>query len=481
MLIAVDHLEQREAADLLVLPFFQGSKEAISVEPVKEFTLLFEHAIKAGDFLGKEGELTLVYPEKEAKEKRILALGLGEKNKLTPERCRRAYALMVKICQKKKYSRVNLSIPKALSSFSEAICEGVLLTNYGFFQFKKKKDILLQKICFIGLRQGSLKRTQAIIDAVSLTKDLVNGNADEVTADALVKTAGELCKKQKVIKKRILRKKELEKEKMGLLLAVNRGAVQEAALIILEYRGNPKSKECTAVLGKGIIYDTGGLHLKQTGMETMKSDMAGGAAVFGVLQAAATLKLKVNLVGVIATAENAIGPMSFKAGDVYTSHSGKTVEIADTDAEGRLVLADALSYLQEHFRPTRIIDLATLTGGIVIALGEEMSGLFSNDDTLANHLIKAGEKTFERLWRMPLLPELKELLKSNIADIKNHSGNRKASSAVAAIFLDQFIKDISWAHLDIAGTAYLSEPKYYHTTHATGVGVRLLIEFLSKK
>ncbi len=212
-------------------------------------------------------------------------------------------------------------------------------------------------------------------------------------------------------------------------------------------------------------------------METMKCDMAGAASVLGTMRAAATLKLKVNLVGVIASTENAIGPNSYKPGDVYTSMSGKTVEISNTDAEGRLVLADALTYVQQTFSPTRMIDLATLTGGIVIALGEEATGLFSNNDKLAEALIESGEKTFERLWRFPLYPEYKEQLKSTIADIKN-SGGRKASSITAAMFLEQFVKNVPWAHLDIAGTAYLSELKPYHPTYATGVGVRLLIEFL---
>jgi leucyl aminopeptidase len=232
-------------------------------------------------------------------------------------------------------------------------------------------------------------------------------------------------------------------------------------------------------VGKGITFDTGGLNLKVgVGIETMKSDMAGAAAVLGVLKAASELKLKRNIIGVIATAENAIGPSSIKPGDVVRGHCGLSVEINDTDAEGRLVLADALSYLQKHYRPSRIIDLATLTGGVVIALGEEASGLFSNDDGLCHSLMAAGSRTFERVWRLPLYPEYKEALKSGIADMRN-AGGRKASACKGAIFLQQFVeRSIPWAHLDIAGTAFLSEPKGYHTTAATGVGVRLLIDFL---
>ena len=318
-----------------------------------------------------------------------------------------------------------------------------------------------------------------MIDAVSLARDLVNGNADDVNVDAFKKMARDFEKKHASIKVTILDKKALEKEKMGLILAVGKAATTEPAVIILEYKGDPRSKEKTAIVGKGVTYDTGGLNIKVagSGMETMKCDMAGAAAVMGIIQAAAALKLKVNLIGALAIAENAIGPSSYKPGDVFRGRTGKTVEITNTDAEGRLVLADTISYVEDHYQPTRLIDFATLTGGVVIALGEEATGLFSNDDKLAHALEKAGERTHERLWRLPLYPEYKEYLKSSIADIKN-SGSRKASSPSGATFIHAFVKSTSWAHLDIAGTAYLSDLKPCHPTAATGVGVRLFIDFL---
>jgi leucyl aminopeptidase len=216
-------------------------------------------------------------------------------------------------------------------------------------------------------------------------------------------------------------------------------------------------------------------------METMKADMAGAAAVLGTLHAIAALKMPLNLCGVIASTENAIGPLSYKPGDVYLSHAGKSVEISNTDAEGRLILADALSYTQKKLKPTTMIDLATLTGGVVVALGDEATGLFSNDEKLSEELIQAGEETRERLWRLPLYPEYGEQLKSTIADLKN-SGGRKASPITGAFFLKEFIEKIPWAHLDIAGTAYLTEgAKSYQPSHATGVGVRLLVRYLENK
>ena len=436
----------------------------------------------------KKGETLLLYREG-GKEKRVLLLGLGEGSSLTLEGLRKSYASAIKAVKGKRLKTLNILFPISThlerSLLCKAAMEGAMLCSYSFTAFKSvdaKKDVPIEKICFCGLSNAEkslLERTEVLIRAVNLTRDLVNGNADDIHVDALIKQATQLGKKFPKIKSTVLDQKRLEKEKMGLMLAVGRGAVRPPALVLLEYRGDPKAKEMTAVVGKGITYDTGGLNLKPTGgMETMKCDMAGAGAVLGIIQAAAELGLKKNLLGVLAIAENAIGPMSYKPGDVYISHSGKSVEISNTDAEGRLVLADALSYIQENYSLTRVIDLATLTGGVVVAIGEESTGLFCNQEGLAKDLESAGERTFDRVWRLPLYPEYKDLLKSGIADIKNASTVRKASPCTAAVFLQEFIKDLPWAHLDIAGTAYLSDPKSYHTTPATGAGVRLLIDYL---
>lgn len=265
---------------------------------------------------------------------------------------------------------------------------------------------------------------------------------------------------------------------MGLLLAVGRGSDKEPLLTMLTYTGNPKSREHTILIGKGVTYDTGGLNVKPTGsMESMKCDMAGAATVLGVLATVAALGLKLNVTALVPATENAIGSKSFKPGDVYVSHNGKSIEIGNTDAEGRLILADALSYAVKHLKPTRMIDLATLTGAMDVALGSEATGLFSNDDKLAEQLHKAGESTFERVWRMPLFPEYRDQLRSDIADLKN-IGTRSGGSITAAYFLKEFVDDIPWAHLDIASTAYLNESKRYHPKFGTGIGVRLITELL---
>jgi leucyl aminopeptidase len=485
--------QKRKRADMLVLPFWEGKKGGEVAFTQRGLASFVSQPLETGDFKGKEGETQALYLSRQP-EKRVLLVGLGKEKDVSLETLRRSYATVTKVCRRKKIRSLNLLLPdssiekKALVS---AVSEGLMLANYAFNLYKKpakesEQETFLETVNFIGADKEAheqIKKTLQLSEAVFFTRDLVNGNADQVNAQLLSKKAKEISKDYPKVKTTVLGNKELEKEKMGLLLAVNRGSDQDAALVIMEYRGDPGSKDLTAILGKGISFDTGGLNLKGTGnIETMKGDMAGSAAILGTIRAAASLGIKRNILGVIACAENAIGPKSYKPGDVYISHAGKSVEISNTDAEGRLVLADALSYLQKKYPVSRIIDLATLTGAIVVTLGEEVSGLFCNHDRLAKQLMEAGERTFERLWRLPLYPEYQDALKSPIADMKN-SGGRKGGSITAALFLKSFIQnDLPWAHLDIAGTALLSELKRpYHPSHATGVGVRLLIDFFSSE
>ncbi len=483
--------KERKSADVIVVPVWQDTKKPKLACDGKEFEPLCKFPLEEGDFRGKEGETLLLYRAK-GKEKRVLLLGLGNKKPCLPETLRRSYAAAVKAIRGKRMLSASFLLPDTELMGRDMVCnaviEGVLLTNYAFDQLKgdaskEENHSLLKTVCFCGLAKGEeelLKKTATVVESVNFVRDLVNSNADDKRVDAFKKIAKEFEKEYSHVKTTVLDKKALEKEKMGLMLAVGRGASVDPALILLEYNGDPKSKEKIAIVGKGIIYDTGGLNIKVSGMETMKCDMAGAAVALGIIQAAAKLKLKVNLVSALALAENAIGPDSYKPGDVYRSRSGKTVEITNTDAEGRLVLGDAVSYVEDHYSPVQMIDFATLTGGIVVALGEEATGLFSNDETLAHAIERAGDRTQERVWRLPLYPEYKEYLKSPIADLKN-SGPRKASSASGAMFIQQFIKSVPWAHLDIAGTAYLSENRTYHPTLATGVGIRLLVDFLEHR
>ena len=478
---------KRTQADLIVVPFFQGKKGAQSLVNLPDLKEAIDPVLKAGDFEGKEGATLLSYL-KGQKEKRLLFLGLGEEKNCHLETLRRSFGAAMKRCHNKKWPHINVVVPPIKKwdkqEVVRAICEGMGLASYLFEEWKSKENrrpYYVKKITLIGVKDSKiLQKTSGILSGVHLARDLINRNALDITPQTLVMQAKSLARRFTSVKTTALNKKQMEKEKLGLLLAVSNGSSVDPALIMVEYRGAPRSKELTMVVGKGITFDTGGLNLKPTKfIEDMRADMSGGAAALGIIQAAASIKLKANIVVIVPASENAIGSRSYKPGDVYRSYQGKTVEITNTDAEGRLVLADALAYGQKKYAPTRIIDLATLTGAIVIALGTERAGLFSNNDKFAKLCEQAGEKTGERVWRMPLDPEYKSLLRSSIADIMNAATKRVAGSVTAALFLQEFVvKKTPWIHLDIAGTAFLDSPQDYHLTLATGAGVRLVIELL---
>jgi len=477
-LAVISSLSKRKGADALILPFFLKGKAPFAE---KSLLSLYQKLLKVGDFTGKKGEVLTHYPEKGV-DKRLILIGLGAEKELTAEVLRRSYASGLNLV-KEKVKTLNVVLPTTKELPKEevmtAAAEGLLLCAYTFDRNRSEKDKTPSQAVFVGGDSKVIKKVEKICEAVSLTRTLVIRNADEITPTYLGKVAKEIAKKSPSATAKVLGKAQIKKEKLGLLEAVSRGADQDPALILLEYRGNPKSKEVTALVGKGVTYDTGGLNLKPTGgIETMRDDMGGAAAVLGTLQAAISLKLKVNVIGVVGSTENAIGSKSYKPGDVYQSHKGIKVEVSNTDAEGRLVLADALSYVQKHYAPKQIVDIATLTGGAVVSLGEEVSALMCNQPSLAKKLIEAGEKTYERLWELPLHEEYKKILESKVADIKN-SGVRKASAIQGGIFLERFIDPkVAWGHVDIAGTAFPDSRKPYHPVQATGVGVRLLTAFL---
>ena len=487
MKFLISTLDQRKTSDLLVIPLYKSQNVEWPLG-IDEKKMGIDAPIKMGDFKGKEGETSLQYVSRGI-EPRVLLLGLGDLDSVTVESLRRSFGAALKIAGQKHFGSLNILVPKVPALSDEEVlrglAEGCLLTNYCFYGLKSqtKQECLptqVKKVTLLTSSKNALKvieKTLIICEGVYLARDLVNGNADDITPAYLASLAVNLSNQFPKIKTTCFDKKQLEKEKFGLILAVSRGSSHDPVLIVSEYKGNPKDKKSIILMGKGVTYDTGGLNLKPTGsMETMKCDMGGAAVVLGVLQVAAALGLKHNITVVIPAVENSISATSYKPGDVYKSYSGKTVEIGNTDAEGRLILADALSYAVKHLNPKEIIDVATLTGAIEIALGSECAGLFCNSDALADALLRAGSVTYERIWRMPIFEEYRDLLKSEIADIRNHGG-RAGGAITAALFLKEFVPPaIPWAHLDIAGTAFFNEKKRYHPKSATGIGVRLLIE-----
>lgn len=480
-------LSERPKADLLILPCFATKKGASPVAKLPDIEKALPPLLEMGDFTGKRGATQLLYIEGAA-EKRLLLLGLGEEESCSLESLRKGVSSAIKRCRGKQWASVHFILPTSSSLaphlILRACAEATLLTSYLFDEWKSEEHqepFSLKTVTFFGVEDKKvLKKVSGISTGVRLARTLMNRNALDVTPQTLAEEGRALATAFSTVTTTIFDKKRLEEEKMNLLLAVGSGSAVDPALVIMEYKGDPSSKERTMVVGKGVTFDTGGLNLKPTNfIEDMRADMGGAAAVLGLIQAAATIHLKANIVALIPTTENAIGSRSYKPGDVYRSYLGTTVEITNTDAEGRLILADALAYGEKHFQPSRIIDLATLTGAIVVALGDLRTGLFSNNDVLAKQIESAGELSGERVWRFPLDPEYKELLKSEIADIKNAGGKRMAGSITAAVFLQQFIQPKTpWVHLDIAGTAFLDNTRDYHLSQATGVGVRLLIDLL---
>jgi leucyl aminopeptidase len=434
------------------------------------------------DFLGKSGETTVRYD----KSSTIIYCGLGEKTSFTASDLRIASAKGSQRAIELKRDKISLLIPKISNGIeiSKAVIEGVILGSYKFSTYKSEKPFQISQIELIDseLNASSVKTITSVCESVLYARNLVNENASLITPEYLANETRSLSSIEG-FKVHILDEKDLRKQNLNLISLVGQASTTPPRLAVIEYNGNSRSKEKTAIVGKGVTFDSGGQNHKPTGsIETMRTDMAGAAAVLGVMKSLAVLRPKINVLGVIPAAHNAIGGNAYFPGDIYSSYSGKTVEIWSTDAEGRLILADAISYCQDKFKPTCIIDLATLTGGVLYALGDFVAALFSNDDKLANDLFIAGERTGERMWRLPLYKEYCESVKGEMGDLRNVSKLKKgyASSITGAAFIKEFVNNNTpWAHLDIAGTAYNEGQSHGEVPmYATGFGVRLLLDYL---
>lgn len=433
------------------------------------------------DFAGDAGETTVRYDGDGA----TIHCGLGERKSCAPAVVRAAAAKGIQQALAMKRDAVSLLLAECGDCLGEAgsraAVEGALLGAYRFTKYKSEKPRALASVECVGggLGPALARRIETVCDAVAYARDLVNENASVMTPEGLAREARARGGKLRVS---VLDEKQIAKQGLGLLEAVGRGSPYPPRLITIDYRGARASKDVTVIVGKGITFDSGGQNLKPTGhIETMRMDMAGAAAVLGVMKAIAAIGPAINVVGCCAAAHNAIGKNAYFPGDIYTSLAGKTVEICSTDAEGRLVLADAITYCLKKFRPSRIIDCATLTGGILLALGDLVAGLFSNDDRLADGLFTSGENSGERLWRFPLYQEYRDSVKGELADLRNTSKFKKgyAGSITGAAFIQEFVGETPWAHLDIAGTAFNEGGARGETPQfGTGFGVRLLVDFL---
>lgn len=419
-----------------------------------------------------------------------LKVSVGPAAAVTPEILRRAGGTTARWLVDHHVDRAVLDTSEidALSDQPAAdFCEGLAL---GLFRFRNHRtDKTTARTPRVDVLTDTRRRASvakklgevvAICDAVNLAREWAHEPANVINPVTLASRLQELARDVN-IKCTVYDEKQLARMKAGAILAVGKASETPSRLIVLEYGGATRGKKVAPVVlvGKAITFDTGGYSLKdKEGIVGMKYDKCGATAVIGAIQAAAALKIKTPVVGVIASAENMIAGNAYRPNDIITTLSGKTVEIISTDAEGRLVLADALTYAQQHYKPRAMINLATLTGGVVVALGDVRAGLFSNHDALVESLVQAGEETYERLWRLPLDKEYVQYIKGDDSDLKN-SGGRKAHPIIGGIFLKQFVDDkVPWAHLDIAGVADVEKDMAYCPKGATGFGVRLLVRYL---
>ncbi len=440
-----------------------------------------KHVADAGQFTGEKCQMFPLLHDGRT----LVLLGLGEFRDLSMTKLRICVKTVMQSGFLRKINAIEVVPSRDSEEVTRAIVEGICLGTYRWDKYiasaQSETKALDKDITICANKRKANDNIVKVCGAVNFARDLVNENADVTTSDYLEKAIKKLIKGHKHVSMQVLNKKELKAKGLHLHLAVNQGSRREPKLVIVKYNGGSKKAKYTALVGKGLTYDTGGLNLKPTGhIESMKLDMGGAACVIGTLKSAIDLNLKRNVLFVCGIAENVTGAASYKPGEVLNSYSGKTVEVANTDAEGRLVLADAISYVVRNYKPGKIIDVATLTGACIVALGFDYCGLVSTDDSLAGKLIQSSKATDDRAWRLPMYPELSESVKSQIADIRNLGSPKGAGGAItAAEFLRQFTEDTTWAHLDIAGTSYVENGKRQYFGHgATGAGVRLLTHYL---
>ena len=480
-------IPEKQQSGCVVVGIYLGGKLSAAAQLLNKASKnTLSEFIKRGDMNGKLASTLLLHKLPGITAERVLLVGLGKASEAS-------YKTSIAVLRA-TYSAINGTPAKTAALYlveeglgkdaAWAIKQAMFIAAELSFRSdslksKPNKAPMLKSISFVMLTKptvtlkSTLNQTAATIHGIDLAKNLGNLPGNVCTPSYLAALAKKLDKSHKSIKANVLDEKDMRKLGMGSFLSVTRGSAQAAKLITMEYRGTDKKQKPIVLVGKGVTFDSGGISLKPGAeMDEMKYDMCGAASVFGTVQAIAEMGLKLNVIGVIPACENMPSSTAIKPGDIVTSMSGQTIEILNTDAEGRLILCDALTY-SAKFQPDTVIDIATLTGACVIALGNVASGVFSNEDKLAQELLQAGVQSHDRAWQLPLWEDYQSLLDSNFADMQN-IGGRAGGTITAACFLSRFTKDYRWAHLDIAGTAWKSGKE----KGATGRPVPLLTQYL---
>ena len=501
-----------EASDALLLCHWEGEPfgdQAATIDAA--VTGRLKGLLKSREFTGRACQVSILHvaPGEHLRAKRIVLVGLGKRAEASLETLRRALGTAAKAVREvgaKSFASPVGDIMRAGTGradanggrtggpidpdqSAQAMVEGALLGLYQFNVYRTERNGSVKEIksiTFVVDRQASrlqiepsVRWGQAIAEATIFVRDLCNHPANVVTPTYIAKEAKKIAQNPRV-RCTVLDRLQMERIGMGAMLGVARGSHEPPKFVILEYRGGPRNKRPIALVGKTVTFDSGGISIKPAdNMDQMKADMTGGAAVLAAVRTAVRMRLPLNIVGIIPATENMPGGSATKPGDVLTSLSGKTIEVINTDAEGRLILADGLTYAA-RYNPEVLVDIATLTGACVVALGNVAIGVLGNNEALIQELKQAGEESGERAWQLPLWDDYYDLIKSDVADVKN-TGGRPGGTITAAAFLSKFIGKAVWAHLDIASTDWSDREKAYIPKGATGVGARLLIQFLRNR
>jgi len=476
----------KDQTETLIIPVCEDK----DIHDNQTINSMIKKAKEIKEFKGEKDDELILYNMDQVK--RVIFSGLGKFEKIDAEMLRKSAGKMAKKCIKKELSEVLFAVPSDkklkldMEVILEAMMSGAFLGNHIFDLYKKEKKLKpMEQISFL-VKADAVKKfdklpsdIETVCKGTAIAREWVSLPSNDKTPEQFAIMIQSLAQKEG-LGVTVFDHKELKEKKFNTMLAVASGSQNQPRLVILEYR--PKgAKKSFALVGKGVTFDSGGINLKPgSSLDGMKQDMAGGAAVAATLITMAKLKPDFNLIGVIPIVENMPSGSAFRPGDIIKSYEGKTVEIGNTDAEGRLILIDAMAYTIEQYKPEVLIDLATLTGACIVALGDHIAGLFSNDEKLAEAIIASGKKTHERCWNMPMPEDYKEMLKSEFADLNNVTDTRSGGAVTAALFLSEFVKDTRWAHIDIAGPAYIKKENSYCGAGGTGFGVRLLCDLLEK-
>ncbi|NQZ56374.1 MAG: leucyl aminopeptidase [Lentisphaeraceae bacterium] len=486
----INHCTIEPEVDCLVIPAFEDClSEALNSALLQsEDKTVLQLLVEKGNLTGKDN---YYLPTPLSAYESVMVIGLGKKEDLKNTTFREATGNAVKVFQQYKKSHLLLEIAPNIELDAEHFVEAIVLGQYSYDEFKNipedKKTTVIDQLCIhvdasvdLTLTQAKVNLAQTKCESANWARDLANKPGNILTPTALADEAKAMAEETGAVYYH-LDEEQMRELGMNSLLAVSQGSVEEARMIFVEHK-HPKATETIVLVGKGLTFDSGGISLKPgKNMEEMKFDMGGSAAGLGAMRNICIIKPQINVICVVPSSENMPAANAVKPGDIVKSYSGKTIEIYNTDAEGRLILCDALAYAVDKFKPDYMVDAATLTGAVIMGVGHHMGAIMTEDDELCEELIAAGAKVHERLWRLPLLPEYRELMKGKDADLCN-IGPPYAGSSTAAAFLSEFVGDTKWAHLDIAGVAWgMKGASYLDEKVGTGYGARLLTRWILNK